>query len=95
MPTGGERAPEPERALLLTVSKSGAMTIDGALVAHEPFAAQPAGKRALAYVYPLHSGSWLGIPGRTLMMLSAATMPALFAIGLVALTSRRSFLRTN
>ena len=58
------------------------LTTEGALVAHEPFAAQPAGKRALAYVYPLHSGSWLGVPGRMLMMVSAATMPALFAIGL-------------
>lgn len=35
VPTGGERAPEPERALLLTVSKSGAMTIDGAPVADD------------------------------------------------------------
>lgn len=58
------------------------LTTEGALVAHEPFAAQPAGKRALAYVYPLHSGSWLGISGRVLMMVSAASMPVLFAIGL-------------
>lgn len=35
VPTGTERPPEPERALLLTVSKSGATTIDGAPVADD------------------------------------------------------------
>lgn len=35
VPTGNERPAEPERALLLTVSKSGAMTIDGAPVADD------------------------------------------------------------
>src|SRR5438132_921076 len=55
--------------------------VDGALLRHEPLAGQPAGRRALTLVYPVHTGSWLGMPGRMAMMLGAVSLPLLFAVG--------------
>ena len=40
---------------------------------------QPAGRRFVAALFPLHSGSWFGTPGRVLMALASLLMP-LFAV---------------
>lgn len=40
---------------------------------------QPTGRRFVAALFPLHSGSWFGAPGRVLMALASLLMP-LFAL---------------
>ncbi len=52
---------------------------DGTVRLDERFGDLPAGRRALAAIYPLHLGSYFGLPGRIFMALASLAMP-LFAI---------------
>ena len=52
---------------------------DGHVLAREPFAQMPAGRRAIAAIFPLHAGSYFGTPGRIAMAIASALMP-LFAV---------------
>ncbi|RYF24089.1 MAG: nitric oxide synthase [Comamonadaceae bacterium] len=52
---------------------------DGTVRQDERFADLPAGRRALGAIYPLHLGSYFGLPGRIFMALASLAMP-LFAI---------------
>ena len=52
---------------------------DGRVVLEEAYAALPAGKRFLGAIYPLHMGTFFGLPGRIVMFLSSLGL-ALFAI---------------
>jgi len=51
----------------------------GEIVAREPYAELPAGRRFVSSLFPLHSGSFFGTPGRVLVALAALLMP-FFAI---------------
>ena len=43
---------------------------------------EPAGRRFVAALFPLHSGSWFGTPGRVLMALASLLMPLFTVSGL-------------
>ena len=51
----------------------------GEILAREPYAELPAGRRFVSSLFPLHSGSFFGTPGRVLVALAALLMP-FFAI---------------
>lgn len=50
-----------------------------AVTAHERYDDKPAGQKIMASIFPLHSGSFFGLPGLLLFMVASLTMP-LFAI---------------
>jgi sulfite reductase (NADPH) flavoprotein alpha-component len=54
-------------------------TDSGAVVAHEHYAEKTAGGKLMTGIFPLHTGSFFGLPGILLLMLSSLTMP-LFGI---------------
>ncbi|HET6545266.1 MAG TPA: PepSY-associated TM helix domain-containing protein [Rhodanobacteraceae bacterium] len=51
----------------------------GHVLARVPYAAQPRGRRFISALFPLHSGSFFGAPGRWAMAIACLLMP-LFAI---------------
>ena len=55
---------------------------DATVVARETYAELPRGRRFVASLFPLHSGSFWGTPGRLLMALSALLMPLFPLTGL-------------
>ncbi|MFE8647158.1 PepSY domain-containing protein [Sphingomonas sp. NCPPB 2930] len=52
---------------------------DGSVLLDERFADLPRGRRFLGAIYPLHMGSYFGLPGRVAMALASLCLP-LFAI---------------
>jgi len=52
---------------------------DGSVRSREPYAELPRGRRFVASLFPLHSGSWFGVPGRIVAATAALLMP-LFAL---------------
>jgi sulfite reductase (NADPH) flavoprotein alpha-component len=52
---------------------------DGSVRTREAYADQPRGRRFIASLFPLHSGSWFGVPGRIVAAGAALLMP-LFAL---------------
>lgn len=67
------------------------LNLDGAVLRDDRFADLPAGRRALAAIFPLHTGTYFGITGRIIVTVAALMMP-LFAITgwLLYLQRRRS-----
>lgn len=55
------------------------LRLDGTVQQDERFADLPPGRRAVAAIYPLHMGTYFGLPGRIAMTLASLAMP-LFAI---------------
>jgi len=55
------------------------LAVDGSVVAHERYGEQTGGQRVVGSIYPLHVGSYFGMPGRILVMLASLSLP-LFAI---------------
>ena len=53
--------------------------VDGRVRSREPYAELPRGRRFVASLFPLHSGSWFGMPGRVVAVTAALLMP-LFAL---------------
>lgn len=51
----------------------------GTVLKHEKFADKPAGAQLVSSMFAIHSGSWLGWPGRIAMLLGALALP-LFAL---------------
>jgi sulfite reductase (NADPH) flavoprotein alpha-component len=60
-------------------SKFTAAPLTGKITAHERYAEKTAGGRLVSSLFPLHSGSFFGLPGRIVVLLASLTMP-LFAI---------------
>ena len=54
----------------------------GVIVERHAHRDQPAGRRFVAALFPLHSGSWFGTPGRVLMALASLLMPLFTVSGL-------------
>jgi sulfite reductase (NADPH) flavoprotein alpha-component len=52
---------------------------DGAVRSREPYAELPRGRRFVSALFPLHSGSYFGVPGRVIAAIAALLMP-LFAL---------------
>lgn len=55
--------------------------LDGQLRQDERFADLPTGQQARAAIYPLHVGSYFGLPGRIVMALASLALPLLGATG--------------
>jgi sulfite reductase (NADPH) flavoprotein alpha-component len=51
----------------------------GAVIEHERYAEKSAGGKLIAGIYPLHTGSFFGLPGILILMISSLAMP-LFGI---------------
>ncbi|WP_296944020.1 sulfite reductase flavoprotein subunit alpha [uncultured Massilia sp.] len=62
---------------------------DGALLKDAPYASLGAGRRALAAIYPLHMGTFWGLPGRIVMMLASLALPGFAITGWMLYLSRR------
>lgn len=63
----------------------------GAVLEARPYARQGAGGQLATSVFALHSGSYFGLPGRVVVMLSSAAMSVFFITGwLLYLDRRRS-----
>jgi sulfite reductase (NADPH) flavoprotein alpha-component len=58
-------------------------------VANELYAAEPRGRRFVSSLFPLHSGGFLGTPGRIAMAIAALLMPAFFVTGIWMWVARR------
>lgn len=61
----------------------------GALLGYEPYAAQGAGGKVMVSVFALHSGSFFGLPGRIVVMLSSLAMLLFFITGWMLYLDRR------
>ncbi|WP_295857605.1 sulfite reductase flavoprotein subunit alpha [uncultured Xylophilus sp.] len=62
---------------------------DGTVVLDERFAALPAGRRALGAIYPLHMGTYFGLPGRIAMTAAALALPLFAVTGWMLYLDRR------
>jgi sulfite reductase (NADPH) flavoprotein alpha-component len=74
------------------------LTVDatsGAIVANALYATQPRGRRFVSSLFPLHSGDFLGAPGRVAMAIAALLMPLFFITGLWMWIERRAAARTR
>ena len=60
-----------------------------AVVANERYAGQPAGRRFVSSLFPLHSGDFFGLPGRIAMALAALALPLFTLTGLWMWQQRR------
>jgi sulfite reductase (NADPH) flavoprotein alpha-component len=63
----------------------GTMKIDvanGEIIAREPYSELPAGRRFIASMFPLHSGSFFGTPGRIAVALAALLLPFFAVTGI-------------
>ncbi|HEX8604070.1 MAG TPA: sulfite reductase flavoprotein subunit alpha [Pseudoduganella sp.] len=69
----------------------GAMTIaaDGTLKKNEPYAQKSPGARALTTIYPLHIGTYFGLPGRIAMLLAGLALPGFAVTGWMLYLKRR------
>jgi sulfite reductase (NADPH) flavoprotein alpha-component len=76
-------APHPRARSRMTLG------IDGALVKDEPYDAMSTGQRALTTIYPLHMGTYFGLPGRLVMMLAALALPGFGITGWMLYLGRR------
>lgn len=61
----------------------------GRVLAHERYADKAAGGQLIASLFPLHSGSFFGWPGRILMFLSGLCMPLFAVTGWMLYLDRR------
>ena len=52
---------------------------DGSVVSHDRYIEQRTGQRLVGSIYPLHVGSYFGLPGRVLVLVASLSLP-LFAI---------------
>ena len=68
----------------LTVKTDGS-----AVVQDDSYAARTAGQRALTVIYPLHMGSYFGLPGRIATLLAALMLPVFAVTGWLLYLDRR------
>ena len=61
----------------------------GEIVERAPYAQLPAGRRFVSSIFPLHSGSFFGLPGRVLVAIAALLMPVFTITGFWLWIKRR------
>jgi sulfite reductase (NADPH) flavoprotein alpha-component len=61
----------------------------GAVIKSERYAAKPAGAKFLASMFPLHAGSFFGVPGTVLFMIASLAMPVFAITGWMLYLDRR------
>jgi sulfite reductase (NADPH) flavoprotein alpha-component len=92
-----EKASQPLQILWLAadaphVRARGKMTIDqqtGAIVKSEPYKDMALGARAQSVIYPLHMGTYFGLPGRLFMFFAALSLPGFAITGWMLYLKRR------
>ena len=70
-------------------------SVEGNVIAHERYAALPSGRKAMSMIFPLHSGSIAGVPGRAVAAIAALLMPLFFVTGIWLWMLRRRAARRN
>jgi sulfite reductase (NADPH) flavoprotein alpha-component len=63
--------------------------VTGAVLKHEPYAPKPLGEQIFSSNYAVHTGSFLGLPGRVLMTAASLCMPLFFITGWLLYLDRR------
>ncbi|WP_312317383.1 sulfite reductase flavoprotein subunit alpha [Stenotrophomonas sp.] len=63
--------------------------VTGALLEHEPYRQMSAGRKTMTSMFALHSGSFFGLPGRVIIMLSSLAMLLFFITGWMLYLDRR------
>ncbi|MUI16111.1 nitric oxide synthase [Massilia dura] len=76
-------APHPRARSAMTIAP------DGTLAKNEPYADKSAGARALTTIYPLHIGTYFGLPGRIAMLLASLALPGFAVTGWMLYLKRR------
>jgi sulfite reductase (NADPH) flavoprotein alpha-component len=76
-------APHPRARSAMTIQR------DGTLAKNEPYAAKSVGARALTTIYPLHIGTYFGLPGQIAMMLASLALPGFAVTGWMLYLKRR------
>lgn len=61
----------------------------GAVVEHQRYDERPLNERLMASIFPLHAGSYFGLPGLILMMLASLLMPLFTITGWMLYLDRR------
>ena len=92
-----ERATQPIQILWVAkdaphVRARGRMSIDqqtGAIVKNEPYKDMTAGARAQSTIYPLHMGTYFGLPGRLFMFFASLALPGFAITGWMLYLNRR------
>jgi len=56
----------------------------GELIGTQSTAGEPAGSRVLGWLLPIHTGEWLGLPGRILMLLTGVAILVLTVTGVIS-----------
>lgn len=69
--------------------------VTAAVLAHEAYAAKPAGGKLVSSLFALHSGSFFGLPGRLVMLLAALAMPGFAVTGWMLYWGRRRMSRAS
>jgi sulfite reductase (NADPH) flavoprotein alpha-component len=62
----------------------------GAVLRHDRYAERGSGARLVGSIFPLHSGSYFGLPGQVLMMAASLTMPFFAITGWLMYLKRRA-----
>ncbi len=70
-------------------SKMAILPLTGVLTQDAPYAAQSGGARALSTIYPLHMGTYFGLPGRMAMLLASLALPGFALTGWMLYLKRR------
>jgi sulfite reductase (NADPH) flavoprotein alpha-component len=92
-----ERATQPIQILWVDkdaphLRARGRMSIDqqtGAMVKNEPYRELSLGARAQSTIYPLHMGTYFGLPGRLFMFLASLALPGFAITGWMLYLNRR------
>lgn len=63
--------------------------VNGDLLQHEPYRRMSAGRKTMTSMFALHSGSFFGLPGRVIVMLSSLAMLLFFITGWMLYLDRR------
>lgn len=67
--------------------------LSGEVQKHEPYADKARGAQFLTTMFPLHTGSYFGLPGRLVMMMSSLMLPLFFVTGWMMYLHRRRMQR--
>ncbi|OFA05850.1 sulfite reductase flavoprotein subunit alpha [Duganella sp. HH101] len=92
-----ERATQPLQVLWVAsdaphIRARGRMSINqqtGAIVKNEPYVQMGVGARALTTLYPLHMGTYFGLPGRLFMFCASLALPGFAVTGWMLYLKRR------
>ena len=63
--------------------------LTGEIRKHERYADKPVGGKLIASIFPLHSGTFFGVPGQVLYLLASLMMPVFTVTGWLLYLRRR------